>query len=51
MVEIAQKLTFKRGDRPKYDVSYRCPWCNRIDSDKDRAKIHSLSCSLKKGSL
>jgi hypothetical protein len=26
---------------------WRCPWCNRIDTKLEMAKLHSLSCHKK----
>lgn len=38
---------FIRGDKPKYNLSYRCPWCNRLDTDRIDARVHSLRCKRK----
>jgi hypothetical protein len=38
---------FIRGDRPKYNLSYRCPWCQRTDNDQIDARVHSLRCDKK----
>jgi len=29
------------------DKSFRCPWCNRIDTDRIDARVHSLRCKRK----
>ena len=39
------------GDRPKRKKSYRCSWCNRIDHDVEKARLHSLSCDKKVGTV
>lgn len=35
------------GDRPKRKVSYRCPWCEKINNDAAKARYHSISCDKK----
>jgi hypothetical protein len=40
-----------RGDVPKRAKSYRCPWCDKIYTDVEKAKHHSLSCAKKYGTI
>lgn len=38
-------------DPPKRPKMYRCPWCNHSTEDVEKARLHSLLCSKKTGTI